>query len=267
MKRGTPRHPKVMDLADRLGCDRPSALGYLELLWHFAAEMAPQGDVGRFADKRIEAALDWVGRGKPAGKLIRALVDARWMDLDAKCRILVHDWKDHCDDSTKKKLVRAGLSFHEYTPITARQYVDTVATMLDTQDENGCLPEPLPEPNPSLPPAAGEKKVKRPTSAWFDDLHEAWYLGSYWNHTGKADSRRAFEKRVIAIASERGITYEDASVFLCTEAKADRARFENTDAWKWRKNLHPATWLNGSRWEDASDQANEQQRQFPRMVL
>lgn len=267
MKRGTPRHPKVMDLADRLGCDRPAALGYLELLWHFTAEMAPQGDVGKFADKRIEAALDWIGRGKPSGKLIRALVESRWTDLDAKCRILVHDWKDHCDETTRKKLVRAGLSFHEYTPITARQYVDAVATMSDTQDDNGCLPEPLPKPYLALPPAAGEAKVKKPSSAWFDERHETWYSGSYWNHTGKTDSRRAFEKRAAAISAERAITYEESVVFLCEMAKVDRGRFEHSDAWKWRKNLHPATWLNGSRWEDEAEAINGQAARPPRLIL
>jgi len=67
MKRGTPEHPKVYDLCDRLGCDRPTAVGYLELLWHITAKYTPQGDIGRYSDRRIEAALDWVGRGKPAG--------------------------------------------------------------------------------------------------------------------------------------------------------------------------------------------------------
>ena len=59
MKRGTPDHPKVYDLAERLKVKRPTALGYLELLWHFTAVYAPEGDIGRYSDKRIEGAMDW----------------------------------------------------------------------------------------------------------------------------------------------------------------------------------------------------------------
>ena len=59
MKRGTPDHPKVYELCELLKCDRPTAIGYLELLWHFAAKYAPQGDIGKYSDERIEAALDW----------------------------------------------------------------------------------------------------------------------------------------------------------------------------------------------------------------
>src|SRR5215472_1622606 len=81
VKRGTPDHPKVFDLCDRLVCDRPTALGYLELLWHFTAKYAPQGNIGRFPDRRIEAALNWVtGRWKQNGQLIRALTESRWID-------------------------------------------------------------------------------------------------------------------------------------------------------------------------------------------
>src|SRR5205823_5688049 len=83
-----------------------AAVGYLELLWHFTAKYAPQGDVGRFSDARIEAALDW--SGKP-GKLVGALVTAQWLDRHPKWRLLVHDWRDHADDATRKRLARSNL--------------------------------------------------------------------------------------------------------------------------------------------------------------
>jgi hypothetical protein len=60
VKRGTPRHPKVAHLCELLRVKLPAAVGYLELLWHFTAEFAPQGDIGRFTDKRIEAGKAWI---------------------------------------------------------------------------------------------------------------------------------------------------------------------------------------------------------------
>ena len=77
MKRGTPRHPKTAHLCELLNMPSYCAVGILETLFHFASEFAPQGDIGRYADKRIEAALGWE---KKTGTLIQALCTAGWID-------------------------------------------------------------------------------------------------------------------------------------------------------------------------------------------
>ena len=77
MKRGGPTHPKLLELCDILGCRRPTAVGYLELLWHFTANYAPRGDIGRFSDHWIESACDWTG---PHGKLLAALIKVGYVD-------------------------------------------------------------------------------------------------------------------------------------------------------------------------------------------
>lgn len=158
MKRGTPDHPKVFDLCDRLGCDRPTAIGYLEMLWHFTAKYAPQGDIGRYSDHRIEAALDWFGRGKPAGKLMRALVDSRWIDRDGKYRLAIHDWSSHADESVRLRLKRAGLSFvcvgenvSEQSPVSVG---DSIATKTP-------LPVPEPEPEPVPEPSLSPRPIRQ----------------------------------------------------------------------------------------------------------
>jgi hypothetical protein len=109
MKRGAPRHPKVAHLRKLLRLGLPDAVGRLELLWHFTAEFAPRGDIGRFSDERIEAAMDW-RRGKP-GRLIAALIESRLIDRHPECRLCVHDWPDHADQAVRKRLLRAGLKF------------------------------------------------------------------------------------------------------------------------------------------------------------
>jgi hypothetical protein len=156
MKRGTPRHPKLMALSDELRCGRPTAVGYVELLWHFTAEFAPRGDVGKFADKAIEAALDW---RRSNGKLVAALVKTGLLDEDPAHRLLVHDWKDHADDAVRKKLVRAGLTF----AIASKETGETTAENVGNPAGQNppalarALPEPEPKPEGAPRPEARER--------------------------------------------------------------------------------------------------------------
>lgn len=116
MKREALRHPKMLDLASRLGIDRARAIGIVTLLLDWTADMAPQGDVGKWPDGAIAMACEW---GTASGDVSRdatafvgALVDAGWLDRHPKARLLVHDWPDHCERWVKSKLASLGLDFH-----------------------------------------------------------------------------------------------------------------------------------------------------------
>lgn len=152
MKRGTPDHPKTLDLMRRLEGSRFEAIGVLEALWHWTAKFAPRGDIGRWSDEQIEAGLQWSG---DPGRLVPALVAARWLDADPVHRLIVHDWAQHADDATKKALQRAGLEFVQTTSAV-------VPTVSAAHSDNGgqrqpavALPCPAvarPEPVPLPPP-------------------------------------------------------------------------------------------------------------------
>ena len=154
MKRGGPTHPKTYELAELLGIRRAHVVGILELLFHFAAQYAPEGDVGRFSDKRIAAALDW---GGAPGKLVSALVESRWLDPHPTARLAVHGWAEHADRTTLQKLSRSGKtaiqSDHEDT--------EKVCTQSETSRITLCsLPEPEPEPpNPEPEPERTHKRI------------------------------------------------------------------------------------------------------------
>src|SRR4051812_42604118 len=80
-KRGTPSHPKVLRLLQALNlCQKqtPTPVGLLELLLHFTAQFAPSGDVGRYGDPQIEAAVLWYGK---RGRLVRELPSSGWVDV------------------------------------------------------------------------------------------------------------------------------------------------------------------------------------------
>jgi len=155
VKRGGPDHPKIYRLAEILKCRRPTAIGYAELLFHFTKDYAPQGDIGKYSDKRIEAAMDW--RGK-SGRLIQAMIDcgrygderakyqptntAGIIELHATYRLVTHDWHVHCDRVTRKWLKENGLCFLSYS-------------------ENLCTPG-LPPPTPTSPlPTLPDQKASR----------------------------------------------------------------------------------------------------------
>lgn len=87
-----------------------------------------------------------------------------------------------------------------------------------------------------------------PPRSWFDAHHEQFY-GTFWRKVGKKDSRKAYERRVRILVSG-GMDFEAATQFLLDQVKLDRLRFQDTQDWDWRQNLHPATWLNGERWTD-----------------
>lgn len=139
MKRGGPTHPKTFELAERLGVQWPYAVGTLEILFHFTSQYAPEGNIGRFSDKRIAAGLGW--RGKPE-KLIGALVESGWVDRHATERLAVHDWQDHLDQGTLRKLDRAGKK-----PIQ-QNHMDSVKMTSHPKVADASLPLPVPLPVP-----------------------------------------------------------------------------------------------------------------------
>jgi hypothetical protein len=167
VKRGTPRHPKTAALQRDLKIPLPTVVGYLELLFHFTAEFAPQGDIGKYEDSWIEASLGWTG--KP-GRLISALIASHWLDYRgertggrADCLLYVHDWHDHAEESVKLRLKRANLPF--------------LSNHVDTDNMSGhrgevspsrarALPLPLPIPDhTNQPPTPAPRMVEWPLTS------------------------------------------------------------------------------------------------------
>lgn len=117
MKKGTPRHHKMFDLASRLKVPVPMAVGILEMLWQFVGESCPQGDIGRVPDKNIATAVGWE---KKSGLLIDSLCDSRWLDRDETHRLIVHDWPDHAEYDVCRKLMRMKKDFLEIYGVSVR---------------------------------------------------------------------------------------------------------------------------------------------------
>lgn len=99
MKRGGPDHPKTKALATVLGITRYQAVGLLESLWHFTAQYAKRGDIGKWSDVEIATALEW---DRSTQELMDALLAVRFLDRCPVQRLLVHDWKEHSDQTVQR---------------------------------------------------------------------------------------------------------------------------------------------------------------------
>ena len=93
-----------------------------------------------------------------------------------------------------------------------------------------------------------QPEEERYGSAWYTDSFERWWE-SYWNKTAKVKARQAYEKSIKRLV-QKGHTHQQSEEFLIAAAVDDKRRFEFTDAWEWRVNLNPPTWLNQERWND-----------------
>jgi len=105
MKRGTPRHRKMHALAAALKLPLHSAVGIMEMLWHYTAQNTPEGDIGSVPDREIASAVDWPSPRK-AEVLVSALVETGWLDRNETYRLIVHDWPEHCEQAVRKWLDR-----------------------------------------------------------------------------------------------------------------------------------------------------------------
>jgi hypothetical protein len=168
MKRGTPDHPKVGDLAMRLNIPEPYALGLLAKMWEWVSKYTPSGDIGKYSDAIIASKLGWPE--EPA-RLIRSLIDSRWLDENKSYRLVVHDWAQHCEDSVHAQLARQGLLFADLTKPKLKKLTreEQAAAEKKYAAENGgqipptaaCLSPsltlPKPKPSPDAPAAAADE--------------------------------------------------------------------------------------------------------------
>ena len=170
MKRGTPRHPKTKALARALKIPTPHAAGLLASLWDWASDFCPDGGIGLHTDEEIAEACGWPERR--AAQLISAMTSERslWLDTREDCRLYIHDWAEHCEDTVHRKLARAGIYFaNGETPKLTRlndkerARVEQLYAQSAHDVRTPCalplpLPLPLPGPIPKPEPKASEQQ-------------------------------------------------------------------------------------------------------------
>lgn len=93
-------HPKTKRLCRLLELPRPMVVGYLHLLWWWALDYAPTGDLSSFGDDDIADAIDWPG--DPTA-LVSALIESGFVDADR----MIHDWGDYAGRLIERRRANA----------------------------------------------------------------------------------------------------------------------------------------------------------------
>ena len=222
MKRTGTNHPKFGMLADSLGIRLYGAVGIMEMLWHFTAQHAPQGDIGKWPDVRIARFVDWPI--EDSERLMRALVDCKLLDECATCRFVVHDWHEHCDDAVHMMLARSTLRFASGAiPSLSRFTKDERQKILTAFDEqahkkrfkthkstqkhtenalkhtkNALPSHALPKPSHALPSQATDSAVAGCESETHDMCSPEEFLETWNRADGNVKANRLEGKRLTA---------------------------------------------------------------------
>ena len=160
MKSGTENLIKFSNLKARLSRPLYQVRGLLDTLWSVTGDNAPFGDIGSFSNQEIARSLEWDG---DPDDLVAALLETRWLDGDSVCRLVVHDWSDHCEDRIKMRVARgSGVTFKELTEAhfkAGREARHKPATASATEPR----PEPTTEPAEAAPrPTHAELRPTQP---------------------------------------------------------------------------------------------------------
>jgi hypothetical protein len=165
MKRGTDLTLKFKRLCRRLGWRTYQVKGLLQALWDFAVDNAVEGDIGKFSNEDICFGMDYEGN---ADEMIETLIAERWLDRNETHRLIIHDWIDHCEDWTKKKIIRRmeklGYNSKEHDLNEFYHQVFCGETPVASKPFNP-LPNPPPVFGEGTDPAPTENGGERQTSA------------------------------------------------------------------------------------------------------
>lgn len=103
MKHEAVGHHKMHDLADMLNIPIYAAHGIMEMIWHYAGDQSPCGDIGKLSNVAIARGCSW---DRKPDELISALVAVKFLDEIEPYRLIIHDWPSHAQDWIRKKLKR-----------------------------------------------------------------------------------------------------------------------------------------------------------------
>ena len=97
------QHPKTKKLIRRVGIE---GVRSLQILWTWAANNKPDGNLAGMDEEDIELAADWQG---DIGAFFKALVETRWID-ETDSGYALHEWLEHnpwvADDENRSNKAR-----------------------------------------------------------------------------------------------------------------------------------------------------------------
>jgi hypothetical protein len=205
------------------------AVGILEALWNLCAREAPQGNIGKLQDADIADAVGWE---KEPTMLVSALIECGWIDKSSAHRLVIHDWHDHADDTTKKYLARSSLPF-----LSGNVEKNPDVSPLPCRSLARAMPEPEPIVEPDL-------SVSDP-----QDVAERLKLELQINLGYGPNSLRDAVIAVAEVAQKSGQGLEDFSALLIASCSLYRKERKNLRTpWGWAKFIGEGYWRDPASW-------------------
>ena len=148
-------HPKTRKASRLLGITRPTLLGHLFLLWWWALDYAPDGDVTRYGADELALAAEWDGDPE---QFVAALIECRFgdgagfLERTDEGRLLIHDWWDYAGKLVQRRRDDAERKAAERREAGRRR---------DVQDAPSFNSAPVQGPSDGHPPDAPTDGVRR----------------------------------------------------------------------------------------------------------
>ena len=147
-----PRHPKTMQLQERLHMKTPTAIGHLCLLWTWALENAPDGRLSRM-DARALAKICQVP-ARRAEEFLEALLACGFLDRDEQ-GLMIHDWESYAGRYNEQRWKHAQRQKEYRQRVAERQARDGNVTPLPNHTIPNQTEPDRTIPDPSLSSGAG----------------------------------------------------------------------------------------------------------------
>lgn len=220
MKAGTTEKVKFLTFQRRLGLRKWEAVGILESIWQLTARDAPRGNVGRYTDEEIAAAIDYQGN---EGELIDALIASGWLDECQEYRLIIHGWAEHCPTYIRGNLERHGRDFAKQAPKDGAKQApkDPPKDVTKEPPKDGATKPSLAKPSQAKPSQAnkarpqaradvanylqslGEENASNIADAFWDHYSaNGWRVGRVLMRDWKAAARNA--RKWERVASKNG---------------------------------------------------------------
>ena len=212
-------HPKTRKFAHVLCVSKACAIGHLHMFWWWALDYAQDGNLDTFDDLDIAIGAEWEG---DSSEFVSAMVAVGFIDENTDGSRHIHDW----DDYAGKLIDRRKRNAERMKEARAQEAAERAEHVQSTQHARVKLPNPT-QPNHTQP------------NQLSTDRFDTWYT-AYPNKVGRKRAEQAFAK-----IDWRKVDFDAVMAALENHKQSDQ----------WTKDggkfiPHPATWLNGERWND-----------------
>ena len=187
MKLACYTHIKTLKFQRALNLSKWQAVGILESLFLLAAQNAPAGNIGKYANDEIALFMEYFG---DPDELVSALIDSGYVDADDDERLVIHGWIEHRPKYLNDRAAKQ----------RNRQNKDAPQTVGDSPRQSETFAPTIPSHTKPRQAKPNQTKIKPETENAGSPAVIARSVLDAWNKCpGVAQCRRVSKKRRAAL--------------------------------------------------------------------